>query len=639
MSTKKKSDDLNIRDIEILVYQQKFQEAGSLIVKFLNSAEQRGGMILGEKKDDNHDFLSEYTRLASAITTFFAHPNLNLSYEGFKEFAKQKKHLLGIFQLSGFRGIDHLLGLIGNKVGGQNATSEFAIQGEQQLMKFLLFYSFYSEVDIDFASLLKQVPKLAMPIYLSLVGEECLLNHSAAKKRDKLLELGPLLEEMSIDQSWMLTRLSNLWMYCSYSEAKNKHDIKAHLNVVLQKFLVQQGVKVPALPNRQRAKKRPVILIPSERFIGTHAMYRCYAPSIQQLRDKFELICMSESDRIDDVGKALFDKVIEIKLEEGGTTPKKLAGKVLKIKPDMIYFPSLGMSQWTLLLANLRLAPIQFMSLGHPGTTHSPFIDYCLMQEIIYSQDVDCFTEKVVLMDTAAAHQMIAPHESVTVAPDVRKNPSPVRLAITSTAIKLNPSFMAVCQRILQKSQKPVEFHFFPSEKGMLYQKVKQRIQEWIPDAKVYSRTNYNDYVVNLNACDIHLSPFPFGGTNSNVDSMQHGIPIVTLEGHEPHSRTDLFFLQLSNLPEWLWTHSEAEYVEAALRLIHNDEERVSLGEALLAQDFENIFRDHEYRHHEKVFGQTVDWLYQYHEEIQKTGRKVWTVEAQEELRQQANSI
>ena len=87
---------------------------------------------------------------------------------------------------------------------------------------------------------------------------------------------------------------------------------------------------------------------------------------------------------------------------------------------------------------------------------------------------------------------------------------------------------------------------------GMPYQKLKQALRDWIPDATVYESTDYNTYIANLNKCDIHLSPFPFSGTNSNVDSMQHGIPIVTLEGDEPHGRLDLPFFVMSNLPEWL---------------------------------------------------------------------------------------
>ena len=609
---------INIKQIERLVYQQSIGEASSAIVKLLEIAELKGILQLDEK--DN--FLNQYTCLASAFTAFFANPKVLLSPEGFQAFIKYKKHMLGVFELSGFGGTDHLLSLVAT----QNEDDKFSIKGEQQLMKFLLLYSLYSEVDIDFASLLQKAPKLVLPAYISLVGEEGILTHLATERRDNLLQMGPLLENIPLDNVSILTRLSNLWMFCSYTDLKTKHDIKHHLNINIQKFLNKSGITAPPLPVPRKIKKRPVIIIPSECFTSTHAMYRCYAPSIQQLREKFELVCIAEDKSVDDNSKQLFDKVVTFDLKD--TIMKKLVGKVIKLKPDMIYFPSLGMSQWALLLANLRLAPIQFMTLGHPATSRSKFIDYVLMREIIFSTKEDCFSEKVVLLDTESVMH-IPPYKSIKIPPNIRKNPEVIKLAITSTALKLNANFMEVCKEILDNSTQPIEFNFFPSEHGMSYQKIQQRIHNWIPNAKVYKTVKYNDYITILNDCDIHLSPFPFGGSNSNIDSMQQGIPIVALEGNEPHSRTDAVFLTLGNLPSWLLTQSKEEYVTAALRLIHNEDERIAISEALLAQDFENIFRDHEFNNHEATFGKTIDWLYNNHEALQQDGRKIWTLEGQ----------
>lgn len=626
------NSEIDIQDIERLTYQQKYDDAFKLIVQLLDKAEEKGGIQIHKNTDlDSEDyFLKQYTRLAGALTSFFGHPKVQLPPKSFHLLSVHKKHILGIFQLSGFRGTDHLLALIGEQGNKKGAKSDFSIQSEHQLIKFLLFYSIYSEADIDFAPLLQAFPELTLSAYLNIACEECVLTSTARAKRDRLLELGPLLENIPLDDN-ALTRLSNLWMYCSYAHYQNKHDIKKHLNVVMQKWLAGKGVKIPTLPPKRIKTTRPVLLIPSERFTSSHAMYRCYAPAIQQLRDKFQLVVMSEPSKMDDISKQLFDEVIEVKFKPANI--KQWVGKVVKIKPDIIYYPSLGMGVWTLLLANLRLAPIQMMTLGHPATSHSPVIDYVLAREIVYSHEVHCFSETVILMDTASVMH-IPPQKAATIPPQIRSHPSPVRLAITSTALKLNASFMDTCRQIVQQSQKPLEFHFFPSELGMLYHRVKQRIHDWLPEAKVYPYADYNAYMANLNQCDIHLSPFPFGGTNSNIDSMKQGLPIVALEGHEPHARTDSIFFELSNLPNWLLTHTEEEYMAAALRLIHNDEERVAIGESLLTQDFENIFRDHDFCNHEKVFSKTVEWLYQHHEKIQKEGRKVWTSEAQEELRQ-----
>ena len=37
------------------------------------------------------------------------------------------------------------------------------------------------------------------------------------------------------------------------------------------------------------------------------------------------------------------------------------------------------MSRWTVLLSNLRLAPVQVMTQGHPATSMSPEIDYVFL--------------------------------------------------------------------------------------------------------------------------------------------------------------------------------------------------------------------------------------------------------------------
>jgi len=634
--TKPSSTRINILDLEQSVYQQNVQAAGTLLLNILNYAEQTGGMtIVGGKNESDSEFLVEYTRLASAITAFFAHPNLILPFEGFQSLARLKKHLLTIFEASGFRGTEHLLALTGNQVGTENADNQFVIKGEQQLMKFLLFYSFDSAIDMDFTTLLKQASKYTIPVYFSLASEECLLSQVACEKRDKFLEFGPLLEDIALQEDWMLARLSNLWMDCSYSNSQTKHDIKKHLNIALQKWMINKGIKLPPLPTKRPKPERPTILVALERFTSIHAMFRSYAPSIKQLQAQFKLVLVATPNTIDAESQTLFEQVIEIK---DSSEIKKLLDEVLALKPDMLYFPSLGMSDWTLLLANLRLAPIQWMTLGHPATSHSPFIDYCLMQEGIYSAEVDCFSEKVILMDNAAASQMIAPQGTVACLPDIRQHPSPLRIAITSSPLKLNAAFMAVCQQISQQSEKALEFHFFLNRHGIVFQKVKQRVYKWLPNAKLHPAADYNTYITNLNQCDIHLSPFPFGGTNSNIDSMKQGIPIVALEGHEPHARTDSLLLRLSNLPEWLRTHSQEEYIQAALRLITNDDERIAISEALLTLDFAKLFLDHEYHHHDKVFGKTVAWLYQFHETIQKEGKKVWTMESQQKLPYNTNN-
>jgi predicted O-linked N-acetylglucosamine transferase (SPINDLY family) len=117
---------------------------------------------------------------------------------------------------------------------------------------------------------------------------------------------------------------------------------------------------------------------------------------------------------------------------------------------------------------------------------------------------------------------------------------------------------------------------------------------------------------------------------------MRQGIPIVTLAGDQPHSRTDLWFFALSqSLPKWLIAQNEEEYVDIAIRLIENDDERVKISQDLLQENFDKVFLDAGYEHHkeqEKDFVNFMWWLYEHHDEIQKDGKKAWVLSEIEAL-------
>ena len=94
--------------------------------------------------------------------------------------------------------------------------------------------------------------------------------------------------------------------------------------------------------------------------------------------------------------------------------------------------------------------------------------------------------------------------------------------------------------------------------------------------------TDYDRYIPNLDACDIRLGTFPFGGANTNMDCFGLGIPFVILDGPEPHSHSDTAQLIQADMPDWLVANSLEEYILAALRLIEEDELRCQLSRQMM---------------------------------------------------------
>lgn len=604
-----------INEITRTLNQQQYQKALSQFLILLNQIRADENLDV-----ETGDISVVFTTICNLFNQIILHDSVSLTQVQFDFLIDNKSHLMNLYDGSQYQGTESVLKLLLHE-------QDVALlkKNDPRLGKFLILYSLFSTYDVDFLPLIKINPSFAVPALLDLCSQPCVLDIAAREKQQRLLLILPQINSYAIKDVW-LDSINHLWMHSSYLESGAQHLIKKQLNGMLQKWLKKHKVTVPNLPSSTPRKKRPVILVAAEYFTTRHALYRCFAPSIAQLREHFTLILMVKSDLVNEAGRQLFDRVVEIEFEEN--TIRKLVGQVIKLKPDMIYYPSLGMDIWTLLLANLRLAPIQFMSSGNPSTSYSPYIDYYLLPDIYFSGNEQLFSETLILLDYHSYFQMIAPHNVNRPATLIRYNPKVTRVAVPVNHIKLSTQLMQVCQQIkqrtLEKGLRKIEFHFFSYPMRYQFLSLQRKIQRWIPDAIVHPAKPFEQYLIDFNQCDIQLNGFPFDGTNSCTDAILQCIPFVSLQGEEPFSRLGIRFVKETSLPDWLLVDSVEAYIEAALRLIHNDTERFNISRNLKEDDFIGLFMDSEHEHHEPVFGQAVKWLYQNHEKIQADGRKVW---------------
>ncbi len=605
-------ENVHLEAFETLVYSRRHEEAGRELLRILKRLKV-GGEFAGHPTHEGAR-LRLYTRLASAITALLADPQFQLSQEGFDLLAVEHATFSAVFQASAFGNADHLLRQFG--VPDEGDPNKLHFSSPQTIVKLLLAYSLDSELELDFENIFRAAPRLALPAFLGMLANIVVLSPEAHRRREKLLTLGPLFEQVELGEH-MLAAVSDAYMYCSYATAESKHEIKRSFNKMMRR-LIEKQIEIPAMPAERRISERPTILVPIEWFTSLHAMYRCYAPSIRQLREKFRLVMIGRSSEMDAISKQLFDEVIEI--DAGNVSLADIVGHIRRVAPDIIYYPSLGMATWWVALSTVRLAPIQVMTLGHPATSNSPEIDYVLAVDG-WEGDPSCFSE-IVIVKPADVVTYAMRSDAQFPAPQVREHPEVLRIAIPSMACKISAPFMETLQRIQRRARRPIEFHFFPNMVGMTWFQITREIRKWLPAAIVYPRSDYRDYIARLAQCDLHLSTFPFGGTNSNIDSMKLALPIVTLEGLETHSRTDSAMVRMCRLPDSTTAFNEQEYERLALRLIDEDAPRLAIARQLLDVDIDELF------FHEsgpaRSFLETFSRLHSSHERILASGRRYW---------------
>lgn len=609
---------------EQAVYSQQAARATQLLPHLLGalSGDENGRDIHGLFKENTNPEIRRrlYTKVSAAIMCHMRSPGLVISHEEFCQLCRHKASAENIFNLGGYHGPIVLLeGLSQQRSDGSTQLPEWAG------WILPIFFSLDDIPDALFRFVLQGPTEKRIPLavgWLSSVGT-ALSPQGVARLtalQDAMKDAGSLDADTAIA---IVRSLTTAWMYCSYSATENKHQAKKALNAVWQIILRKENVTAK-LPERKQQRQRPLILVAAERMKAGHAMHRSYAPSLAQLRQRFEVHLLVADIYYQAEGvEELFDGVTVIPTRQ--TTLREFVAQVIRKAPDLILYPSLGMSTWSMALCNLRLAPVQIMLLGHPAPAMSDAIDYALLQNS-HEAAADSFDCKVVIR---SGDGYMAPPRVLPTPSELRDvGPSDVlNIAVNSSALKISAQFISACQRIQQASTRPLHFHFFTGAKGIRLESLRNRLEGMFTRCTLHPQMPYQDYAATLSKCDLALAAFPFGNTNSTVDTCLLGIPLVAFYADsEVLSMGDKHIMTDVGMPDWLLAADEDTYCQAALRLISDDQLRLAIANQLRSTDVAaRLFStpptetDHE-------FVDSVHWVYEHHAQLQASKARKFVV-------------
>lgn len=533
------------------------------------------------------------TRLAGAITALFSRPGFSISNVGFAEMMNYHRWLAVIFAVSSYRHGDHIIRNINASGGG---LVDPLTLDENNIHLFCLCYYPDSRIELQPEALWQYDKKTVVRLFFALLSGRVLPTQEAHSKRELLLEWLP--ERMKeIDSLDFLPQqvLHDVYMHCSYADLLGKHLIKGAINRLTARRLEQDLAQYLPVKAPENIRDKPVVAVVLEWFTCQHSIYRTHSTSMRALREHFYLQGMAQPGTTDELTREIFDSFTEL----SGVEPIKDAVRhISEMRPDIIYYPSVGMFPLTVYLTALRLAPLQLMALGHPATTCSPHIDAVLVEED-YLGDVRCFSEKVCALPQDAI-PYIPPAKTVYIRPEripFRERVKeawpaelPVRVAVCASIMKINPRFLNTLRRISNAASIPVQFCFYMGfAQGLTFDYLRQSILNVLPKAEVNAHMPVQDYQKALNSCELFVNPFPFGNTNGLVDTVRQGMPGVCMTGPEVHSHIDEgLFLRLG-LPVSLIATSEEEYIHAALNLIENTRFREKLQKKLTDHNVEKV--------------------------------------------------
>lgn len=447
---------------------------------------------------------------------------------------------------------------------------------EANYVKILTLYSARNSVALDRKLLMDANPVMAGAWYMAFSEGY----RSGLVRQDVCDRLRAHL----MFQDWRLNSLyhaNELFFGATYVDGQIDRFAKATINAACRRHL--GATKIRNSPDPRK------IAVLSGVWWPGHSVYRNYFAYLKALRGyRLTLFRLGNPDAKMD--ESLFDEVKHIALVNGHLHIGALADNDFQA----VYFPDIGMTMESLLLSNLRIAPIQLASLGHSVSTWGSEIDY-----FISGADVEVpdqpernYSERLVLLPGCGIIHNRPLYEPRPVEPQA----APLVVNCPWFAQKVNHRFCLTLKKLLDRAARPLTLRLF-SGNSLVRQNDFLPFAEDLREVLGANRVEvapgmpYPKYMELLEQGQFSLDSFHFGGCNTVVDSLFVGRPIVTWEGDKWYNRIGSQLLRMAGLGELVAT-SEEDYLDKALRLAADDDYRLSLRQRLRDTDFDRTIFD-----------------------------------------------
>jgi protein O-GlcNAc transferase len=286
-------------------------------------------------------------------------------------------------------------------------------------------------------------------------------------------------------------------------------------------------------------------------------------------RGRFEIYLYHTNSLVDeetDWARSHVDRFVQ-----GPKSTQAWLDEVAQDRPDVLFYPEVGMDPATCALAALKLAPLQVAGWGHPLTTGLPSMNWYLSGELLEGPGADAhYREKLIRMPgTGVCTELTTVEAQHWNGPDRQENV--VRFALCQQPIKFDPADDALLARIA-KHAGPCEFWLVsPHTLQWVAVKLRERLaaafrKEGLdPDAylRVTPWLPREQFAGFLDDMDIYLDCPNFSGYTTAWQAIHRGMPIVTYEGEYLRQRLAAGLLRQIGITDGIAT-SRDQYVQIA---------------------------------------------------------------------------
>lgn len=572
--------DVECRALLDLYQRQQFDELSEQLLAVLDQFRAHAFLTLDLQTQGAID------RLVKHFLYLFTQPDYQLSDRHVLRFLVMNPVIAEVVAMSAFKTTDPFLEIL------KNQPANF--------VKLLTLYSARNAVPVDRQTLVNTNAWLATAwynLFASAYRSGLVCPEVAERLAEHLRFVDPNLS--------CLPDSCDVFFGSTYVVGDLDRTAKAAINVAVRRQFGNVSIK-----NNPRPRKLAVV---SGTWFPQHPVYRNYFAYLAALQN-YHLTLIWLGPPSPEMDRGLFQEVKHVSLADGRLNLDAVAENDFQIA----YFTDVGMMPESVILANLRLAPIQVAALGHSVSTWGASIDYFLSGADVEVSDHPerNYSERLILLPGCGVI-----HNRPDYTPRFSE-PASSEFIINCpwASPKVNYRFCRTLQELIRRAARPVTLRLFSgfglaSHNGFV--NFERELAQLLGrgTVEVVPFRTYADYMGLMEEGQMSLDSYHFGGCNTVVDSLWVARPIVTWQGDKWYNRIGSQLVRMAGVPE-LAAGSEQEYLDIAARLIADDGWREELQQRLRATDFDkSLFGTGD----AKYFPQAIEYLVAHHDQLQRS--------------------
>jgi len=295
-------------------------------------------------------------------------------------------------------------------------------------------------------------------------------------------------------------------------------------------------------------------------------------------RDRFEVICYHTGSKVDEKTREFMLHCDHFHHIPGDL--EKTCAKIYSDKLHVLVYPELGMDAPSMLMAGLRLAPVQCVGWGHPITSGLPTMDYWLSCDLMEPEDAQShYTEKLIRLANLGHCYSRDQHDRLQSRPapkrraDFKLRDDAVLYLCGQSLFKYLPSYDHLFPEIAKRVPK-AQFAFLAISSVYVVKRFMERVDRAFSAAGLKAqdccvmlpRQSPEDYIALNQVVDVFLDNPPWSGNNTTLTAIDCHLPVVTWPTKFMRGRHSYGILKMLGLNETI-ARDGGEYIDIAARL------------------------------------------------------------------------